>query len=174
MKETEVWKVCDPNRIAFMLDSSYKELMRKVCKDAMSTFSGIPVTWEDAYNQFLFSAIKIVQNYDPELGVPFKTFLGLKCKYFTKNLCRKYCTNKYKVLNNCVSRTWEDMSFANKEDVFWEDDFELDKNEQLIYEVMIIDDHTIKETAQILNISEYKIRKIMKSIKTKVIEVWKN
>lgn len=170
----EIWELQDPNRIAFMIDSTYKELIRKICKDAMSPFKGIPITWEDAYNQFLFKAIDIVKTYNPDLGVAFKTFLGIKCKFFTKNMCRKYCTNGHKILNNCISQSWEDLNFSCSESINWFDDFKFDEKEQLVYEVLILDEKSIRETARTLNISEYKIRKILKSIKTKVIEVWKN
>lgn len=174
MLHTNIWEIQNQNRIIFELDTIYKQLIRKICRDAMASFNGIPLTWEDIYNQFLFEASTIVKSFDPSKGVPFKTFLGKQCRFFVKNCCRSYCGNHYKVMNNYIAKGWESIDFADKNCNFNCDEYHFNELEMEVYENYVLGELTLKDTCEEMHISKYKVRKIIEGMKNKVIVKTKN
>lgn len=174
MSNIEIWEHKNPNRIVFELDTIYKQLIRKICKDAMASFNGIPLTWEDIYNQFLFEAATIVKSFDPSKGIPFKTFLGKQCKFFVKNCCRSYCGHHYRVMNTYISKSWESINFADKSDDHCCEDYNFNQEEKEVFDNVIMAELSITDTSKEMNISTYRIRKILEGMKNKVIVKTKN
>ena len=147
------------NKIIFNIDRDYKQMFRMIITDALKNYSGVPLEWEDIYYPFLSTVPSLYNKYHKKEDntVSFTTFIGLKCKNFTRNYSRKYMADKYKVLNNAYSpKNGVDTSFSLKDSVqITEETFdigELSPNEMLVYKKYFLEGmrlHTIVSTTKL-------------------------
>ena len=173
--KNQIWEETRNNRILHRLNCEYRQLISFICKDAMRTFRGIPITWEDVYFEFLNEAIQLVKTFDVNAGVPFKTFIGMKCKFFVKNKCRKYTTRKHAIMNNridfdkiCMMKpTDEHLSFCDEQEIKEIDLRLLNNREMMVYQLFAVDGNSIKKTSELMNISTYRVRKKIETIVAK-------
>lgn len=102
------------NKIVFMLDREYKQMFRLIISDALKSFVGVPLEWEDIYYSFLAKTPEFYAKYTgtDENTVPMKTYMGLKCKNFARNYSRKFMTDKYKIMNKAYAPS-DDNDFTS-------------------------------------------------------------
>jgi DNA-directed RNA polymerase specialized sigma subunit len=111
------------------------------------------------------------------MKVPFKSYLGLQCKYFTSNKCRMFNSNKFKVLNNYYSINEKEsyLRVNDKDDIKIPLDISsLNEIEKLIFKDFFIEDLNLNTISKKINLSKYKIKKKINLIKLKLFEQIKN
>jgi hypothetical protein len=159
------------------MDLNFKLVFKTIIEQKIKNYKGIPLTWEDFYFEFLYHIPKYVEKFDFEMKVPFKSYLGLQCKYFTSNKCRMFNSNKFKVLNNYYSINEKEsyLRVNDKDDIKIPLDISsLNEIEKLIFKDFFIEDLNLNTISKKINLSKYKIKKKINLIKLKLFEQIKN
>ena len=170
-------KGLNSNKIIKIIDFEFKLTIKTILDQTLIKYKGIPISWEDLYYEFLYEVPELVRVYDHTTNVPFKTFLGIKARYFSSNKCKSFITNKHKVLNQYVTID-EKISEARLNDSkpleIPIDTSSLSKDELDIYYKYFLDGENVTNIAKNKKISKYKINKIIQSIKFKLLSQVKN
>ncbi|WKX02650.1 hypothetical protein [Candidatus Mycoplasma mahonii] len=161
------------NKQLFMkeIDAKYKFLFRKVIRQNLSKFNGVPIDWEDVYYEFLYYVEEINAKYDSSKGVNEASYLALQAKYFTLNKCRFYSTNKFKILNQAISLEdiylpLSDVGVEIKENQF--DLSVLNNLEIFVYKNNILDGISIRKISKECGVSYAALRRARISLKNKM------
>ena len=165
------------NKIIQWMDLNFKLVFKTIIEQKIRNYNGIPITWEDIYFEFLYLTPKYLEKFDANKNVPFKTFLGIQCKFFTSNKCRILTSNKHKVLNTYISIDDKESFLNLKENNEIEIPLNissLSKLEKLIFQAFFVDELNLNLISEKLNLSKYKIRKKIDLIKLKLLEQVKN
>ena len=162
----------EDNKKIYLIDLKFKKVFQKICWETLQKYNGVlPIQWEDIYYPFLYSVPKLLEKFDPLIGVSEQTYLFLECKYFANNLCRKFTSSKHKVMNFRTPIKHENSIFLSdsqkeekkKLDISLLTDFELQ-----IYKMYFLDGYTYIEINKKINLSLYKIRSCIKKIREKL------
>ena len=160
------------NKTLWKIDAEYKNFFKKIIRDVLYKYPGIPIEWEDIYYEFLYEIPEVTKGFDEEKGISLSTYYGLQLRYFTGNKCRHYSSNKYKTLNEtsliendhnmlvCDSTTFVGTSF---------DLSSLSELEMKVYERNIMNYESLKSISEELNIKYRYVRKAFNSLKRKML-----
>lgn len=165
MKKSKKFK----NKLIFQINYKYKNYLKTICKDIVLKYFGLPINWEDIYYEFLYEVPRIISEYQENKNVPFEKYLGLKCRFFARNMCKKFTRQKYKVLNESISGDKIMLFVSDKSS-----DLQLlNYNSFSTIEIKIIEDffingNNITHISRNLKISSYKIKKKIDEIKQKL------
>lgn len=158
------------NQLVKWVDYEYKCTIAAVIQKTLLDHPSVPIVWEDIYYEFLFKSIILIRDYNPDANVAIKTYIGLKCKFFTQNYCRTFESSKFRILN--YSTQLEDYQFS-KED--WKQDFDsfidasvLNEEEFSVYELLFIYDYTMRRAAEELDMKLHIVRTLRDSILLKL------
>ncbi len=165
------------NKQILWIDNEYKMVFKTIIDKMLRNYKGIPLEWEDIYYEFLYGTPKLLRNYDSSKKITLKTYLGIQCRFFASNQCRKFSNNKYKVLNNFIA--YEKIPTENrlKDSVQPElsiDISNLSDEEILIYNDFFLDGDSVSKIHRTRGITKYKINKLIKSVKLKLLTQVKN
>ena len=161
------------NEIVKYLDYEYKILIVSVIRATIIEYPDVPLTWEDIYYEFLFKMTAVIREFDIQKELPMKTYIGIKCKFFTKNYCRHFKSSSFSVLNESTEiQDWHSQSqWCNINTL---DTQMLNFKEFQVYEMLFVYDFDIKRTADELHIKKFQVRTIRKSILSKMKSQLKN
>ena len=168
------------NKLIFEIDQKYKNLLRTICMQAIDSFVGLPLVWEDVYYMFLNEIPKLVLEFDSEheSNLEFQTFIGIKCKHFSLNYCRVFNSNKHKVMNRTVYVSQEERISVLEDSVQIKkpkiDIGIFNKKEFEFYTKHILDQKKIIKVAEEMGISLYKAHILKTKIETKIYLDFKN
>ena len=165
------------NKQIIIIECEFGLIFKKIINIKLNDYKGLPLEMEDFYYEFLYYIPLYLKEFSPKMNVPLRTYLGLKCKYFVSNKCRKYSSNKHKVLNNYIS--FNGLEETNRLEDSTQmgipiDISKLSKIEVLIYNDYFLDGMIISKIFKKHNISRYKIKKIINNIKVKLLIQIKN
>lgn len=161
------------NEIVKHLDYKYKTLIVTVIRATIIEYPNVPITWEDIYYEFLFKMTEIIREFDLQKELPIKTFIGIKCKFFTKNYCRHFTSTGFSVLNESIEiQDWQPTNQCCNINTL--DTQMLNLKEFKVYEMLFVYDFDVKRTADELNIKKFQVRNIRKSILSKMKAQLKN
>lgn len=164
------------NKIIIFIDNEFKIVLRTVIQKIIRTHSGLPLDWEDIYYEFLYKTPSIAKSYDVKSNLSFKTYLGIQCRYFTYNSCKKYLTPNHQVMNKRVRL--ETKQYENIGD----NDFAsssintscLTAEEEIIYNDFFIDHKSCFKICKTRGISRYRIKNMIERIRDKLSVQIKN
>lgn len=171
-----IWEIKDKNKLVFAVDAEYKELLASICKDQINIHKGLPLQWEDIYYSFLAEVPLLVKKYNPKLGVPFRIFIAMQCKYFAKTMCRKYFSKNHAIMN--LYQELDDTKHGVCDNTAFEveDRFDLSilsKKELQYFKYHYLLGLSIEESCRKIGISRYKAEKLNKSIMRKAKRKYK-
>ncbi len=164
-------------KIIFEIDYIFSQTLRHIIKKVIDQYKKIPLQWEDIYYNFLLAMPKIIFSYDEQIGIKFKTYLGLQCKFYARTYVKHYVTNQYRILNESYSF---DQIFENavlndcidqndNDDQTWLiDTSSFTFEEFLIYNKRYLENKKIKQIEQETNWNYYEINNLSKKIKRKI------
>lgn len=165
------------NKIIIYVDNEYKLVFKTIIDKVLRNYGAVPITWEDIYYEFLYSAPKWVKEYDTDANIRIKTYLGIKCKFFAMNKCSSFSGNKYKILNTYVSMEKSGLEARLEDSKHTEIPIDISKlsdPEVAIYNDYYLDGKSILSIERNRNISRYKIRQLVNSVKSKLLIQIKN
>ncbi len=131
---------------------------------------GIPIEWEDIYYAFLFKVKDISDGYNQDRGIPFKTYIGKKCKFFALNYCRSYRTSKHRYMNTYIPFD-EDRNGAVSDVLVSKKKVNvsrLSEEELDIYKKYFLDGLSLRGIESEGFYTEHRVRLILKRIRAKV------
>ena len=170
-------KKFNKNKIVEWMNFNFKLIFKTIIQKRLRSYNGIPLTWEDIYFEFLYLTPMYLEKFDINKNVPFKTFLGMQCNFFTSNKCRTFSSNKYKVLNTYYSidqkESFLNLTSQNQVEIPLNTS-SLSKLEKSIFQAFFVDELDLDLIAEKLNLSKYKIRKKINLIKLKLLDQVKN
>lgn len=97
-----IWEIKNKNKLVFAIDFEFRELLTSICKEQIYAYKGLPIQWEDIYNSFLSEVHIFAKQYNPKSCTTFRVFIATKCKFFAKNMCKKYSLKNHLVMNTYV------------------------------------------------------------------------
>ncbi|NQZ65776.1 MAG: hypothetical protein HRT99_00990 [Mycoplasmatales bacterium] len=165
------------NKQILWADNEYKLVFKTIIDKMLRNYNGVPLEWEDIYYEFLYNIPELLKKYDSTKKITLKTFLGIQCRFFASNQCRKFSGNKHKILNNFVP--FEKISMENRlrdsiQPQISIDISSLSDEELIIYSDYFLGGETISQIHRNRGITKYKINKIIQSIKSKLLSQIKN
>lgn len=164
------------NKIIILIDNEFKIVLRTVIQKIIRTHSGLPLDWEDIYYEFLYRTPSIARSYDDRSELPFKTYLGIQCRYFTYNSCKKYLSPNHQVMNRRVRL--ETKKYENIGDVDLTkgliDTTCLTPEEEVVYNDFFIDHKSCFKICKTRGISRYRIKNMIERIRDKLSVQIKN
>lgn len=173
----EYLKSLSDNKILIWVDNNYKISLRTIIQKILINYKGLPLSWEDIYYQFLYTVPNAVKIYNPSVDITLKTFLGVKCKYFTLNKCKVFSSNKHKVLNTYANFDTLPQTIRLKDSKPFQtpiDTSMLTEQELLIYNHYFLDGESQSQIEREFGITRYKVKEIIKTVKLKLLVQIKN
>lgn len=157
------------NKLIFQINYKYKNYLKTICKDIVLKYFGLPINWEDIYYEFLYEVPRIISEYQSNKNVPFEKYLGIKCRFFARNMCKKFTRQKYKVLNESIAADKIMFLISDKNSSIELLDYNcFSPIEMQIIEDFFINGNNIAHISRNLKISSYKIKKKIDEIKQKL------
>ena len=167
------------NKLIFKIDKEYKNLLRKICYQTLKNFRGLPLVWEDLYNNFLIMVPELVVLYETsENTIDFSTFLSIKCKNISYNYCRGYNTNSHKIMNRSIF-VENEKHFTSLSDSVKVEDKKVDlgifnKKEFTFYQMYFLDGKKKRVISKKMKLSMYLVEKLKREIESKILLHIKN
>ncbi len=164
-------------KIILGIDQAFFKTLKIIIDKVLDKYKKVPIQWEDIYYSFLFIVPSIIFQYDEKVGLTFKTYLGIQCKFYTRTYIKHFITNRYRILNeshsydqNFISATLMD---DNHEQETVDTNFVIDSSaftlqEFLIFNKRYLAGKKIQEIEQETNWNYYKINTLSKNIKSKI------
>lgn len=163
-------------KIIFGIDQTFFKTLKIIIDKVAEKYPSVPIQWEDIYYSFLFTVPSVIFHYDSSIGLTFKTYLGLQCKFYARTYIKHFITNRYRVLNdsysydqNYISATLMDNNHHEDEEVgFVIDSSAFTLQEFLIFNKRFLDGQKIKQIEQETKWNYYKINTLSKNVKAKI------
>lgn len=163
-------------KIILEIDYIFSPMLRHIIKKVIDQYPKLPVQWEDIYYRFMLVIPKVIFQYNIKLGIKFKTYLGLQCKFYTRTAVKHFMTSQYRVLNESYSfeHTFESATLkdrANDDD--YDENWSIDTSnftfqEFLIYSKRYLENKKICQIEAETNLNYYEISNLSKKVKTKI------
>ena len=170
--EIKELKEISKNRKIMFVDNNLSTTLRYVIKRVMYDYKGIPVEIDDIYYQFLYKTPDYIDKFNEESGVSFKTYLGIKCRFFSRNLCKEYSSKKHKVMNTYVGVDKVSEASLMQDSVIINIPMNIAKlsNDELeVYKHYFLEDNTIRWLVDNKKYSRRKIDRLIDNIKIKLL-----
>ena len=154
------------------VDNNYSATLKYIIKKVMYDYRGLPIEIDDVYYQFLYETPKMIDDYDENLGVSFRTYIGIKCKFSAFRICKEYSSQKHKIMNTYVSvESVKEASLLQDSviDSIPMNVAKLTDAEMDVYKYYFIEDNTIRWMVNHTKYSRRKIDRIIDNIKIKLL-----
>lgn len=148
-----------------LIHFEYKNLLIYICKEVIAKHFGVPLEAEDIYYELLYNVPSIMEKFDSKKG-SLKTFIAVYTKNFARSKCKSWSTRSHRVMNSSYQLTYEVS--REKEEKIKIDTRNFTFFEKRIYKYVILEEMPITKVARALMVSEYKIKKILNDLKTKI------
>ena len=117
---------------------------------------------------FLDKSKTIIDNFKNEENLKVQTYVGICCKYFTRNIVRKFNTKKSRVVQYGCSFIKEmdnsiHLSCENEEEKIEFDFSKLNNDENKAIHLRYYEDYKLKDIAKCMCISTPKVSRLCKS-----------
>ena len=170
-------KKLNKNKQIIWADNNLKNLLRKIINKSLSSYKGLPLTWEDIYYEFLYHIPEIIRVFKKETNVKFETYIGLRCKWFTLNKCKIFSSNKHKVLNQYINiespNVYSKLKDPKKQ-TFQLDISSLSNMELQMYNDFFLDGLKVAKIMKKRKLSRYKVNNLITNVKLKLMTQIKN
>lgn len=171
-----IWEIKNKNKLVFAIDFEFRELLTSICKEQIYAYKGLPIQWEDIYNSFLSEVHIFAKQYNSKSCTTFRVFIATKCKFFAKNMCKKYSLKNHLVMNTYVE--FDDAKYGVNDNTAIEAQETIDistfnRRELLYFKYRYLQDLSIEDTCKKIGISRYKAEKINISIMRKAKRKYK-
>lgn len=169
-------------KIMLNIDQLFFKTLKTIIDQIMLKYPRVPLEWMDIYYSFLKITPALIFNFNPKLGLKFKTYIGIQCKFFTRTYVKHFITNKYKILNESFSLNPEFINFDLNDAHYFNDemfDFEIDRTaftakEFMIFNKRFLENKNCRQIEQETTLKYHQISKISQSIKSKIKNQFKN
>lgn len=86
-----------------------------LAKSIISRYKIYLLDYRDLLNEVYFRFEFIKKKFNPKFNVSFRSYFFKYARFYMQNLCRKYNSKKYSVLNNYVD--YDSIEFIAKDDI---------------------------------------------------------
>ena len=149
------------------LDKLFYNHIKNTCSKVLFTYPPVPLELSDLYNVVLYKVASDIIYFNGQVNIDI--YILSKAKGFAKNECRRYLTNKHKVLNNFIPL---------KEEILRIED--VDKNsrkinvkkltyiERLVLKMIYFENSTKVKVMTKTTLSRRELEKVIGNIKLKI------
>ena len=171
MENKELKKLSENKKILY-IDKFFSIVLKYIIKKTLYDYKGIPAEIEDIYFQFLYETPKLIDNFDENKGISFKTYLGINCKYTSLRICKELTTRKYKVMNTYVEVSKLPDPSLLRDSVIDNIPMNVSKltdEELIVYKNYFLEDNSIRWVVANTEFSKRKITRLIDNIKIKLL-----
>lgn len=175
MIDLDLLKSSSVNKQIYLVDKELNTYLKKTILTIAKNFKGIPETVEGFYWEFMFEVPSHIKEFEGN-EKDFHIYLAQKCRFVVSNKCKQLNAKPHRVMNNYIHLendeqaktpeiTFELSDNQESSEVLFKN---LNQSELAVFQKHFVENKTINQVANELNITRYKVEQLIISASAKL------